>query len=212
LLALYQATFDVRWLEEARALADEMLTRFWDEESGGFFDTASDHADQALIIRPKNVTDNAIPSGNAVAASVLLQLSVLSGPSTDEGPGATFHRHAVETLRLMGGAMARYPRAFGQALSALDAYLASTKEIVIIGDPQEAATQDLLETIHERYLPNKVLVVAGPDQVDELSQRVPLLAGRSQIDGAATAYVCENYACQLPVTEPKALMGLFEAA
>ena len=212
LLAIYQATFDVRWLEEARALADEMLARFWDDAAGGFFDTASDHADQSLIIRPKNITDNAIPSGNAVAASVLLQLSVLSGPSTDSEPGATYHRHAVETLRLLGGAMARHPRAFGQALSALDAYLASTQEIVIIGDPQDAATQVLLETVHKRYLPHKVLVVAHPDQADELSQPIPLLVGRTQIDRAATAYVCENYACQLPVTEPKALMGLFEAA
>jgi len=106
--------------------------------------------------------------------------------------------------------MARYPRAFGQALSALDAYLAMTKEIVTIGDPQEAATQALLETVHSRYSPNKVLVVAGPDQVDELSQRIPLLVGRTQIDGAATAYVCENYACQLPVTEPEALLRLLE--
>jgi len=67
-----------------------------------------------------------------------------------------------------------------------------------------------LETVHKRYLPNKVLVVAGPDQVDGLSQRIPLLAGRTQVDGAATAYVRENYACQLPVTEPEALMGLLE--
>jgi uncharacterized protein YyaL (SSP411 family) len=76
---------------------------------------------------------------------------------------------------------------------------------VIIGDPQEAATQALLETVHSRYLPNKVLVVAGPDQVDGLSQRIPLLAGRTRIDGKATAYVCENYACQLPVTDSAAL-------
>jgi len=212
LLALYQATFDVRCLEEARALADEMLARFWDEETGGFFDTASDHADQALIVRPKNITDSAIPSGNAVAAAVLLDLAILEGPSDEAGKRGAYYGRAVETLRLLGGAMARYPRAFGQALSALDAYLARTKEIVIIGDPREVATQALLETVHGRYLPNKVLVVARPEQVEELSQRIPLLAGRTQIDGAATAYVCENYACQLPVTEPKALMGLFEAA
>ena len=106
--------------------------------------------------------------------------------------------------------MARYPRAFGQALSALDAYLASTKEIVIVGDPAEAATQALLETVHKRYLPNKVLVLARPEQVDELSQRILLLAGRTQIDGADTAYVCESYACQLPVTEPDALRAQLE--
>ncbi len=210
LLALYQATFDVRWPEEARALADEMLARFWDDEAGGFFDTASDHADQALIIRPKSITDSAIPSGNTVAAAVLLDLAILDGPSDGVGKSGVYYGRAVETLRLLGGAMARYPRAFGQALSALDAYLASTKEIVIIGDPQETATQALLETVFYRYLPNKVLVVARPDQVNELSQRVPLLAGRTQIDAAATAYVCENYACQLPVTEPQALRAQLE--
>ena len=210
LLALYQATFDVRWLEEARALADEMLNRFWDDEAGGFFDTASDHADQALIIRPKSITDNAIPSGNAVAAAVLLDLAILDGPVDGVGKREAYYRRAVETLRLSGGAMARHPRAFGQALSALDSYLASTKEIVIVGDPQEAATQALLETVHGRYLPNKVLVVARPDQLATLSPRIPLLADRTQIDGSATAYVCENYACQLPVTEPEALLRLLE--
>jgi uncharacterized protein YyaL (SSP411 family) len=163
LLALYQAALDVRWLEEARALADEMLAHFWDEENGGVFDTASDHADQALIIRPKNITDNAISSGNVVAAAVLLDLAILDGPSDEAGKRDAYYGRAVETLRLLGGAMARYPRAFGQALSALDAYLASTKEIVIIGDPQEATAQALLETVHKRHLPNKVLVVAGPD-------------------------------------------------
>jgi uncharacterized protein YyaL (SSP411 family) len=205
LLALYQATFDLRWLEEARVLADEMLTRFWDEESGGFFDTASDHADQALIVRPKGITDSAIPSGNAVAAAVLLDLAVLNGPTDGTGKSGSYYERAVETLRLLGGAMARHPSAFGQALSALDAYLATTKEIVIIGDPQEEATRALIEVIHDCYLPNKLLVVAHPERVEELSQPIPLLVGRTQIDGLPTAYVCENYACQLPVTAPSAL-------
>jgi uncharacterized protein YyaL (SSP411 family) len=212
LLSLYQATFDVRWLDEARALADDMLTRFWDDEEGGFFDTASDHADQALIIRPKSITDNAIPSGNAVAAAVLFDLAILAGPYDGAGKSEAYYRHAVGTLQLLGGAMARYPRAFGQALSALDAYRATTQEIVIVGDPREAATKALLETVHGRYLPNKVLVVARPDQVDALSQRIPLLAGRTQTDGTPTAFVCENYACQLPVTEPEALLRLLEVA
>ena len=165
---------------------------------------------QSLIIWLKNITDNATPSGSAVAAAVLLDLAILEGPSDGAGKRVAYYRRAVETLGLLSGAMARYPRAFGQALSALDACLASTKEIVIIGDPWEAATQALLETVHKRYLPNKVLVVAHPEQVDELSQRIPLLAGRTQIDGAATAYVCENYACQLPVTEPEALRAQLE--
>jgi uncharacterized protein YyaL (SSP411 family) len=205
LLALYEATFDVRWLEAARSLVDDMLARFWDREAGGFFDTASDHADQSLIIRPKSITDNAVPSGNAVAALTLLQLAVLAGPVLDGTGDEIYHRHAVETLRLLSGAMAHHPRAFGYALCALDAYLTTTQEIVIVGDPQAKATQALLETVHHRYLPNKVLVLAHPDQVEALSQRIPLLAARTAIGGVPTAYVCQNYACRLPVTTPTAL-------
>jgi uncharacterized protein YyaL (SSP411 family) len=182
-----------------------MLARFWDGDADGFFDTASDHADQSLIVRPKNVTDSAIPSANAVAVSVLLQLAVLVGPEPAEGPGKAYHRHAVATLRLLGGGMARYPRAFGHALSALDAYLATPYEIVIVGDPQAEATQALLKVVHGRYLPNKVLALAHPDRVEALNQRIPLLAGRTQVDGSPTAYVCQNYTCRLPVTGPEAL-------
>ena len=101
--------------------------------------------------------------------------------------------------------MTRYPGAFGYALCALDAYLATTHEIVIVGDPQAEATQALLETVHGRYLPNKVLVLAHPDHMEALSQRIPLLAGRTVIAGAPTAYVCQNYACRLPVANPTAL-------
>lgn len=207
-LALYEATFDVRWLEEARNLAEEMLERFWDESEGGFFDTAADQADQSLIIRPKNITDNATPSGNALAASVLLKLATLAGPQSDGAGPELYFRPAVETLRLLSRGMARYPRAFGQALSALDASLATPQEVAIVGDREKEATQSLLDVVYSHYLPNTVLALASPDRVEELSDRIPLLAGRSQIDAAPTAYVCENYACQLPVTEPAALLRL----
>lgn len=145
-----------------------------------------------------------------MAAAVLLDLAILDAPSGEAGKRKAYFGRAVDTLRLLGGGMACFPRAFGQALSALDAYLAATQEIVIIGDPQEAATQALLEMVHGRYLPNKVLVVVYPDQVEALSQRIPLLVGRIQIDGAATACVCENYACQFSVTEPEALRPQLE--
>jgi uncharacterized protein YyaL (SSP411 family) len=207
LLALYQATFEPRWLEEARRLADALLDRFWDQEGGGFFDTARDHADKALIIRPKSLTDNATPSGNAVAALVLLRLAAFAGPAEYNDQAAIYYRHAVETLKLLAGSMARYPRFFGYGLCALDAYLATPQEIVIIGDPQHGATRTLLETVFNRYLPNTVLAVAQPDRVDALSAQIPLLAGRTQQNGAPTAYVCQNYTCQLPVTEPEALAG-----
>jgi uncharacterized protein YyaL (SSP411 family) len=87
---------------------------------------------QPLIVRPKNISDNAIPSDNAVAGAILLDLAILDGPSNGAGKGGAYYGCAVETLRLLSGAMARYPRAFGQALSALDSYLASTNEIIVL--------------------------------------------------------------------------------
>ena len=102
-----------------------------------------------------------------------------TGPSGDGGQAVVYYRHAVETLRLLSASMVRYSRAFGQALSALDAYLATPKEIVIIGDSLAAHTQELLHTVHGCYLPSKVLVIAHPNQVDALSQRLPLLADRT---------------------------------
>ena len=201
LLSLYQATFDPRWLDAARALTDDMLARFWDEADGGFFDTASDHADPTLIMRPKDLTDDVLPSANAVAATVMLQLAALLGPPV----GETYRQRARETLQAMGEGPARYPRAFGQALCALDAYLSAPLEIAIVGAPQDPATQALLAAVHSHYLPNKVLALAPPDRVETLSQRIPLLAGRASLGGQPTAYVCQNFACQRPVTEPRAL-------
>ncbi|MCB0159885.1 MAG: thioredoxin domain-containing protein, partial [Caldilineaceae bacterium] len=93
---------------------------------------------------------------------------------------------------------------FGRMLGALDMLLAPRREIAIIGAPEDEATQALLRTVHRRYLPNTVLAVAAPDEASDL----PLLAGRTPVDGQPAAYVCENYACNLPVTTPEALAGL----
>jgi uncharacterized protein YyaL (SSP411 family) len=190
LVALYEATFERRWLSAAVELADIMLERFVDRENGGFFDTADDH--ESLIARPKDVFDNATPAGNSVAADVLLRLALLLDRSD-------YRMAAERVFLLLRAALVRYPLGFARALSGLDLYLGAPKEIAIIGAPGSADTQALLRTVFEPFLPNKV--VAGGDD----TTGIPLLEQRGQLDGHATAYVCQNYTCQQPVTSPDAL-------
>jgi uncharacterized protein YyaL (SSP411 family) len=194
LVALYEATFDERWLTAATQLADIILERFSDTENGGFFDTSTDH--ETLITRPKDIFDNATPSGNAVAADVLLRLSVLL--DRDD-----YRRAAEGVLRLLREAMARYPLGFARSLNALDFLLSRVREIAIVGTPAAADTQALLRVVFEPFLPNKV--VAGGDAA------IPLLEARDLRDGHATAYVCEHYVCQAPTTDADQLRQLLTA-
>jgi hypothetical protein len=190
LLALYEATGELRWLEEAVTITERMVEEFWDEREGGFFYTGESH--EELIVRSKDYMDNATPSGNSVAAEVLLRLAVLTGRED-------YSRKAVTILRLISDMIRRYPSAFGRALGALDFYLSSPKEIVIIGERGAADTRTLLGEVWKPYLPNKVVVQSAEGDA-RAAENIPLLRERSMIDGHATAYVCENYACQQPVT------------
>jgi uncharacterized protein len=195
-LTLYETTFELRWFEEARRLAEQLVQRFTDPERGGFFQTASDA--EALVVRPKELYDNATPSGNSVAADVLQRLSHLTGDAELERAGAS-------ALRLVRDAMSRAPTGFGHALCALDLYTDTVREVAIVGAPSAPETRELAdEVLVERFLPSHVLAVAGPDD-SEAASAVPLLADRAQLDGRATAYVCERFACKLPVTEAAAL-------
>jgi len=189
LLALYEATFDTRWFNEARALIDQALPLFADEENGGLFDTGRDA--EALISRPKDIMDNATPAGNSVAVDLLLRLAAFTGEES-------YRRHADDYLRPLADLMAQHPQAFGHAIGALDFALSPAKELALIGAPRAADTRDLLEVINNRYLPNSVLACCAPDDTSA-TQSIPLLAARPQKEGKATAYVCQNFACQAPV-------------
>ncbi len=191
LLALYEASFDLRWFEEARALTETMIEQFQDAEAGGFFFTSADH--ETLITRTKDFYDNAIPSGNSVAAAALLRLSLFTG----EGR----YRQIAETiLRLMKSTMMRAPSAFGYLLSALDLLLASPYEIAIIGAPEAEDTRAMINVVFKRYLPNKVVAFA-PEADSRASRTIKLLEGRDRIDGKATAYVCRDFYCESPTTD-----------
>jgi uncharacterized protein YyaL (SSP411 family) len=190
LITLYEASGTLRWLEEALTLTEKMIAEFWDGEEGGFFYTGA--SGEKLIVRTKDYFDNATPSGNSVAAELLLRLSILSG-------NEDYRRKATTVFRLTRDAIERYPSAFGYALGALDLYLSSPQEIVLVSAGELEETHALAREVWSRYLPNKVLVrgVAGDGQAAAL---VPLLRERTALDGRATAYVCENYSCQRPVT------------
>ncbi len=191
LMALYQATFEVRWYEEAVALADTIIARFEDSERGGFFTTASDH--QQLPTRRKDLEDSPVPSGNSAAAFAMLRLALLSGDGK-------YERHALGVLRLLAPIAARHPQAFGHLLAAVDFYLAPVREVAIVGPDPEP----LVRTVRSSFRPH-VVVAAGEPLATGSPERVPLLAGREPVNGQAAAYVCEHFVCQAPVTSPEDL-------
>jgi len=202
LVALFEVTGNSRWLNEAIRMADKMVEEFWDDQDGGFFFTGRSH--ETLIVRFKDYLDNATPSGNSVAADVFFRLSHLLG-------NEAYASKAVTILRLTSESIARYPSAFGRALGAMDFYLSTPKEIAVIGQPHAPDTLALLQTIWGHYLPNKIVAVAkGPG--DGASDLVPLLRDRTQIGGKAAAYVCENYACLSPVTDPADLLSQLQVS
>ena len=195
LLSLHEATLEPRWLQEAVSVADGMNALFWDDAVGGFYDTGSDH--ETLVIRPRDVFDNAQPCGGSVAADVLLRLGVITGNDDYSAKGAT-------PLRAMQQLLGRAPAATGHWLGALDFYVSLPREIVIVGPASDPATTSMLDEVSQRFMPNRVLVGVS-DPANPPLKDSPLLEQRVMQNGLPTAYVCENYACQLPVTEPAAL-------
>lgn len=200
LLALYEATFDLRYFERARSLADVMIDKFWDEAEAGFFFTASDH--ERLIARVKDFFDNAIPSANSAAALTLLKLSLFTNDNR-------YQKRALAVLRMMQQAMSRYASAFGYLLCALDFYLAEPKEIAIVGLAGSHEVRAMLDEIYSRFLPHKVVALAGPGD-QQAADAIALLMGKTSIDNKSTAYVCRNYTCLTPVTTAEGLAAQLE--
>src|SRR4051794_9132526 len=190
LLDLYEATFETRWFTEARDLADTMIARYADDEHGGFFSTSSDH--EELVTRRKDLEDTPIPAGNSAAALALLRLAALTGE-------AAYAERAEGVLRLLHEIAPKHPTAFGHLLQALDWAAGTPREVALVG----ADLGPLARVVRSRLRPHIVLA-GGPGPDD----RVPLLAGREPVDGAAAAYVCEHFACRRPVTSAGELAEL----
>ena len=198
LLALYEATFDERWYVAARDLAELVLARF-SAPDGGFFDTADDA--EPLVARPRSLQDNALPSGGAMATLVLIRLAALTGE-------ARYREAAERALEPMAAIAAQHPTGFSQWLLALQLSATPIIEVAIVGDPAAADTQALVRAARRAQRPGQVMAVSpSPDD-----SAIPLLHGRTRIEGAATAYVCRGFACQRPVTDPLALADQLETA
>jgi len=193
LLSLYEATLEPRWLHEALSLADSTVARFWDEESGVFFDTAA--GGEELIIRPREPLDNATPSGNSLAAELLWRAGRVS-----DHPG--FCDLAKRAVQGEAEGMSRFPSAFGRLLGVL---LRQTSpalvEVVLLGTPGSPGMEALLREVHRPYLPHRVVVGGDPASLPYL----PLLEGKKPTGGRPTAWVCSGFTCGPPVQEPSAL-------
>jgi uncharacterized protein len=191
LLTLYESTFELRWFDTAREIADLMIELFADDDRGGFFTTAHDH--EELVVRRKDLDDHPIPSGNSAAAYGLLRLAALTGEHEYE------HR-AVGVFRLLQRAAGRHPQALAHLLSAMDFYFASVKEVALVAPAAGDGLGDLAAVVRSGFRPHLVLA-GGP----EGTQRPELLRDRGTVDGRPAAYVCEHFACQRPVTDPEEL-------
>jgi uncharacterized protein YyaL (SSP411 family) len=195
LLELYQTDFQPKWFTYAQELADEMIELFTDA-NGGFFDTSKDSGE--LLIRPKDLQDNAVPSGNALACEALLKLAAF----TDSGP---YRDIAEKSLRLISNHALRYPTSFARWLSAADFALGNVKQVAVIYESNPEEARELLQTVQSMYRPNTI-VAASPWPAPQGAPA--LLADRPLRAGKPTVYVCEGFVCRMPVNTISDLEGL----
>jgi len=211
LIDLFEATFDPRWLQKAVELTDLMVELFWDPEEGGFFYTEADRPD--VLVRTKNPFDNATPSGNSVAALVLLRLAAL----TEQ---ARYRELGEKTLQLFGDLMSQSPTACCQMAAALDFYHDKALEIAVIG--AAADRQPLLAILHRAFLPNKVVAGWKPSHTESGSgdtpwdaaqtiELLPLLEGRLEYLSEPHVFVCRDSVCFTPINDPSELQASLEA-
>ncbi len=197
LLALYEATGEVRWFLASQACASTIMKHFRDTEHGGFFDTSDFH--ETLVTRPKDLYDNAVPSGSSVACELVLRLAAFTGDDTHTAV-------ARDLLARLAKPMTTHPGAFGHLLCALDFAVAKPVQVAIIGTEDDPGATSLIREVHRVYCPNRIIGIARGDMdVVIAAEIVPLLAERIAIADRPTAYVCEQFSCQLPTNDPSVL-------
>ena len=198
LLVLHSADGDLRWIIEAHELARRAVDLFWDPLRGQFYDTGTDQ--ESLIVRPRDVTDNALPSGHSMMADVLSRLATITG-------NTEFRTMAGQSLRGVRGIMEQFPTGAGHWLCALDSYLADSKEAVIVTEGEARRAIPMLRRLASVYQPSAVVVTKSAS--DGPNSEWPVFEGRTAINGQPTAYVCRNYACQLPTNDADTMMAEF---
>ena len=202
LLELYEATFKIRYLEFALDFTKDLLTCFWDEETGGLFFTAEDAED--MIMRQKEIYDGAIPSGNSVAALNLLRLSRITARSEFEDKAWQITKTFADNVR-------QIPMAYTQLLSALDFGFGPSIEVVIAGKSSSRDTQAMVNAVRRQFSPNKVLLfVPGEILSPGITRIAKFTKYQTSIDGKATAYVCRDYVCSAPTTDVTRIPGLMQ--
>lgn len=199
LLELYESGFEIKYLAAALSLNKELLDHFWDLSQGGLFFTADDS--ESLIFRKKEFADSAIPSGNSIEMLNLLRLSRISA-----NPG--FEEIADKLERAFSKQLQQVPSGYTQFLSALDFGLGPSYEVVITGKLDSSDTKAMLEQLWTYFIPNKVLVFRPEEKDSEIIKIAPYTETQEPVEGKATAYVCQNYECQLPTTDINEMLRL----
>jgi uncharacterized protein YyaL (SSP411 family) len=197
LLELYETTFDVRHLQIARDLTRIMTRHFWDDAQGGLYFTAVDG--EKLLVRPKELYDGALPSGNSVALWNLLRLARLTADTA-------FEEKAAALSRAFAGQVADSPIAYTQFLVGLDFAIGPSYEVVIVGKPHHTSAEDLLRALRSRYIPNKVVLFRPEGDTPPIAALAAFTKDMAGRDGRATVYVCRDYACEQPTTDPAAML------
>ncbi len=200
LLDLYESVFKVKYLKLALLLQQIQIENYWDNENGGFFFTGKNG--EKLLIRQKEIYDGAIPSGNSVSLLNLLRLGRITG-------NAEFEEKADKLIKAFSLQVSNSPIAFTQFLNGVDFALGSTKEIVVVGESSSSETQKMLNLIREKFIPHKVLLFKDIDN-PEISEIAEFTKRQNMIDGKTTVYICENYNCKMPVTDPESLDELLK--
>lgn len=195
LIDLFEACFDEKYLEKAIEFTNLMIEYFYDKENGGFFDTSD--KDKSILFRTKGDYDSAEPTGNSIAIMDLLRLSQLT-------ENEDYNNKAIESLSLFSGKMTEQPYGTPQMLCALDFSLNKPKQIIIAGNKNNKLAKEMIREFHNHYIPNKILIFAETGKENKL---IPFLSSILKASEKTTAYVCENYACKLPVHSLKDLMN-----
>ena len=196
LIDLYESNFEVSWLERAVELMRSCIQLFWDDANGGFFESTG--KDESILVRLKEQYDGAEPTGNSVAAMNLLRLSEMTG-------NTEWRSRAEQIFSLVSPMMEKQPVVMPQMIAALDFSLGRTKQVIIVSRRDDPASALLVQEVRRKFIPNKILLLVEPGEGQtRLSTLLPFVASLTMVDGKATAYVCQNYACHLPTSDPKA--------
>jgi uncharacterized protein YyaL (SSP411 family) len=203
LIELYETTFDVKYLQHAIALTDEMIHRFWDDEHGGFYFTADDA--ENVLVRDKEIDDGAYPSGNAVATLNLLHLARMTG-------NPAYEAKAAQILQTFATSVSQAPAAHAHMMMALEFIQGPAYEVVVVGDRRQDDTNNMLNALNQLFIPHKVVLFRpAHEEHPQVTRYAEFTSRLSSIEGKATAYVCRNYECQLPTTNIDEMLRLLDA-